>query len=92
MEGPRLRGMLKTFREDEKSGIVVSIAKSGRSATFGATLNYIHHNPVHHGLVEKWQDWIWSSAVDFVESVGRERAAQIWKEHPILDYGKGWDN
>jgi putative transposase len=58
---------------------------------FWATLNYIHHNPLHHGLVEKWQDWIWSSAAEFVNSVGRERASQIWKEYPILDYGKGWD-
>lgn len=58
---------------------------------FWATLNYIHHNPVHHGHVEKWQDWIWSSASKFLESVGRERAAQIWKDYPILDYGKGWD-
>ena len=58
---------------------------------FWATLNYIHHNPVHHGHVEKWQDWIWSSAAKFLEGVGRERAAQIWKDYPILDYGKGWD-
>jgi hypothetical protein len=21
-----------------------------------------------------------------------ERAAQFWKEYPILDYGKGWDD
>jgi putative transposase len=58
---------------------------------FWVTLNYIHHNPVHHGLVERWQDWIWSSAAAFVENVGRERAAKIWKDYPILDYGKGWD-
>jgi putative transposase len=58
---------------------------------FWATLNHIHHNPVHHGYVEKWQDWIWSSAANFLENVGRERAAQIWKDYPILDYGKGWD-
>jgi len=58
---------------------------------FWATVNYIHHNPVHHGHVEKWQDWIWSSAPTFVEEVGRERATEIWKKYPILDYGKGWD-
>ena len=58
---------------------------------FWATLNYIHHNPVRHRLVDKWQDWIWSSAAGFVNSFGRERASQIWKEYPILDYGKGWD-
>ncbi|HYR74732.1 MAG TPA: transposase [Pyrinomonadaceae bacterium] len=58
---------------------------------FWATLNYIHHNPVHHGYAQKWQDWIWSSAAKFLESVGRARAAQIWKDYPILDFGKGWD-
>jgi putative transposase len=58
---------------------------------FWATLNYIHHNPVHHGYVEKWQNWIWSSSKQFVDRVGRERAKQIWKDYPILDYGKGWD-
>jgi putative transposase len=58
---------------------------------FWATLNYIHHNPVHHNHVEKWQDWIWSSAAKFLEGVGREHAARIWRDYPILDYGKGWD-
>ena len=58
---------------------------------FWATLNYIHHNPVHHGYVEKWQDWIWSSAADFLERVGQETALKIWREFPILDYGKKWD-
>jgi len=58
---------------------------------FWASLNYVHHNAVHHGYVEQWQDWPWSSAAEFLEKVGRERAAQIWKEYPILDYGKKWD-
>ncbi len=59
---------------------------------FWATVNYIHHNPVKHGYVEKWTDWPFSSAADFLEEVGRERAADIWKSHPVLDYGKGWDD
>ena len=58
---------------------------------FWATVNYLHHNPVHHGYVEKWQDWLWSSAKQFLEQVGRDRAAEIWREYPILDYGKKWD-
>ena len=58
---------------------------------FFATLNYVHHNPVHHGYVEHWQDWPWSSAAEFIEQLGRERVAQIWKDYPILDYGKKWD-
>jgi putative transposase len=59
---------------------------------FWVTVNYIHNNPVHHGYVEKWQDWPWSSAAAFVERVGRAEVMRIWNEYPILDYGKGWDS
>jgi putative transposase len=58
---------------------------------FLATLNYVHHNAVHHGYVEHWQDWPWSSASEFLEQVGHERAKALWKKYPILDYGKKWD-
>ena len=44
---------------------------------FWASLNYIHHNPVHHGYANRWQDWPWSSAATFLERVGRARAAEI---------------
>jgi len=54
-------------------------------------MNYIHHNPVHHGYVEKWQDWPWSSAAAFLDNAGPERALQLWRKYPILDYGKKWD-
>jgi putative transposase len=59
---------------------------------FWATVNYIHHNPVKHGYVQKWTEWPFSSVDDYLEEVGRESAEQIWKTHPILDYGKGWDD
>jgi putative transposase len=59
---------------------------------FWATVNYIHHNPVKHGYVNQWTDWPFSSAADFIEEVGREKAIEIWKNHPVLDYGKGWDD
>ncbi|HXF39846.1 MAG TPA: transposase [Blastocatellia bacterium] len=58
---------------------------------FWASVNYIHHNPVKHGYAQKWQDWPWSSAAEFLERVGRETAEKIWREFPILDYGKKWD-
>lgn len=58
---------------------------------FWASLNYIHHNPVKHGYVLRWQDWPYSSANSYLKSVGKERAAEIWREYPILDYGKDWD-
>jgi putative transposase len=54
-------------------------------------LNYIHNNPVHHGVAERWQDWIFSSANSFLEKLGRAAAIKIWREYPVLDYGKDWD-
>ncbi len=58
---------------------------------FYASLNYIHHNPVKHGYVSQWQDWPYSSAVEYLEKVGKQRAMEIWREYPVLDYGKEWD-
>ena len=58
---------------------------------FFASLNYVHHNPVHHGYVEKWLDWPWSSAAEFINQNGREEAAKLWRDYPLLDYGKKWD-
>jgi putative transposase len=59
---------------------------------YWATVNYIHNNPAHHGYVSNWTDWPFSSARDFIEQVGRERAITIWRDYPVLDYGKGWDD
>jgi putative transposase len=58
---------------------------------YWSTINYIHHNPVRHGYVAKWQDWPFSSASEYLEQVGVEKAHEIWREYPLLDYGKGWD-
>ena len=60
-------------------------------AHFWATMNYVHNNPVHHGYVERWQDWPFSSAQEYLAEMGREFAEKTWREYPILDYGKGWD-
>lgn len=59
---------------------------------FWATLNYVHHNPVHHGYVQRWTDWPWSSARDYLERIGREEAKRVWREYRLRDYGKGWDD
>ena len=59
---------------------------------FWATLNYLHHNPVRHGYVSKWQEWPWSSARDYLANQGNDEAARIWKAFPVLDYGAGWDD
>jgi len=61
-------------------------------AHFYATLNYVHHNAVHHGYVDDWNQWPWSSAPEYLKNVGTTEAERIWREYPILDYGKGWDD
>lgn len=58
---------------------------------FYASLNYVLHNPVHHGYCQQWQDWQWSNAKEYLKQIGREKAAEIWHEYPISNYGKKWD-
>jgi putative transposase len=58
---------------------------------FWATMNYVLHNVVRHGYVERWQDWPYSNAAQYLAEAGREEAARRWREYPILDYGKDWD-
>jgi putative transposase len=58
---------------------------------FFASLNYVHNNPVHHRYVQRWTDWPWSSAIEYLERTGRAEAERLWKEFPLLDYGKKWD-
>ena len=58
---------------------------------FFATVNYVHHNPVHHGYVRLWTDWPWSTAAEYLAEIGRAEAERIWKEYPLGDYGKKWD-
>jgi putative transposase len=60
-------------------------------AHFWATVNYIHHNPVHHDYVTKWRDWPYSSAADYLRDTGEQEARRIWAAYPVLDYGRGWD-
>jgi len=61
-------------------------------AHYWATMNYVHNQPVRHGLCTRWDQWPFSSAKDFLEAVGREEARRIWRAFPLLDYGKGWDD
>ena len=59
---------------------------------FWVSLNYVLYNAVRHGYVEHWEDWPYSNAARYLESVGREEAEQRWYEYPVLDYGSGWDD
>lgn len=57
-----------------------------------ASLNYIHHNPVKHGYVAKWQDWPYSSALWYLECKGRDWLVDLWRAYPLLNYGDRWDS
>lgn len=59
---------------------------------FYASLNYIHHNPVRHGYVTKWQDWPFSSIHWYCETNGRDWMFDLWRRYPLLGYGEGWDD
>ena len=70
-------------------GVVETVMKS--DAHLWATLNYVHHNPVKHGVVEYWQDWPFGSANVYLDTVGRDEAKRIWSAYPVGDYGKSRD-
>ncbi len=57
-----------------------------------AVMNYIHHNPVKHGYVHRWEAWPFSSAAEFLEKEGRERALTLWNDYPVGEMGSGWDD
>ncbi len=56
------------------------------------TLNYIHYNPVKHGLVTSPYDWQWSSVNWYLETQGREWLQDTWRRYPVRAYGKNWDD
>lgn len=53
--------------------------------------NYVLHNAVRHGYVQRWQDWPYSNAEQYLEQVGRETAIRRWRAYPLYDYGNEWD-
>lgn len=56
------------------------------------TLNYIHYNPVKHGLVYDVYDWSWSSLFLYEEEKGKEWLREQWGKYKLpLDFGEGWD-
>jgi len=89
------RTSFKWNQEEQARGRAVWFAAADRfmrsNAHFWATLNYIHHNPVRHGYVRQWQEWPYSSAQEYLNTVRREEAERIWREYPLEDYGAGWD-
>jgi putative transposase len=60
-------------------------------AHWWSTLNYIHHNPVKHKLVDTWRDWKFSSARRYLAETPRQTVCAVWKEYPIKGMGENWD-
>jgi putative transposase len=58
---------------------------------FWASLIYVMNNPVKHRYVDRWQDWPFSNAEEWLATMGRDDAKRIWKEFPIDDFGREWD-
>ena len=55
-------------------------------------LNYIHANPVKHGYVKLANQWPSSSYALYAEQHGTPALRQMWRDYPVLDFGKGWDD
>ncbi len=55
-------------------------------------LNYIHYNPVKHGHVEDPYTWLWSSVHLYYDTRGRDWLRATWRDHPVGDFGRGWDD
>lgn len=56
------------------------------------TLNYIHHNPVKHGLTDHPLQWDCSSFGWYLEHWGADALDTLWGTYPLRSYGKGWDD
>lgn len=44
--------------------------------------NYLHYNPVKHGIVESPYDWVWSSLRLYEQDQGREWLRERWVKFP----------
>jgi len=89
------RSSFQWNREDDSRGRKVWFNSLEREisgdAHHIAAIHYVHHNPVKHGYVKRWDEWKWSSAAEYLERLGREEVERRWKEYPLLNFGVGWD-
>jgi putative transposase len=81
--------------EDETQGRQVWYRYADRAIRseghYYTTLNYLHYNPVKHGLVDSPYEWPWSSVHTYLAQYGREWLRDLWRRYPIRDYGASWD-
>jgi putative transposase len=83
-------------REDATPGRKVWFRFSDRQIRserhYYASVNYIHGNPVKHGYVEDARSWPWSSLHEYLAQFGAKTLREWWREYPVKDYGRGWDD
>lgn len=53
---------------------------------FYTRLNYIHHNPIKHGLAEKMEKYKWSSYNKFLDDKGEDWLDDCFSRYPIRDF------
>lgn len=56
------------------------------------SLNYIHYNPVKHGLVTSPYEHEESSVHWYDANLGREWLRDLWQTYPVRQFGEKWDN
>lgn len=49
-------------------------------------LNYIHQNPIKHGLVKRMSKYKWSSIHEFIKEKGKEWVIDCFRNYPIIDF------
>jgi putative transposase len=55
-------------------------------------LNYIHYNPIKHGLVSDFYAWKWSSVFWYADDNDQVWLKEFWRKYkPPDDFGKDWD-
>jgi len=47
---------------------------------------------MRHRYVKRWTDWPWSSAAEYLAQTGESEVKRLWREYPLHDYGKSWDD
>jgi REP element-mobilizing transposase RayT len=91
IKGDRLAGLMRDFKKFTAQKTIKDIVGGGKIWQDGydrqviytekvliTKINYIHCNPVKAGLVDKPEDWYYSSAADYA---GRENGpVLVWKE------------
>lgn len=57
-------------------------------ADFFTHLNYIHHNPVKHGLARRMEDYSFSSYRHYLKTKGTEWLDSCFEIYPVIDFTK----